>query len=123
MKAHISIDGQFIKEIDLPVKTFLFPDRCKRAAAIFGILLASAIVSVLIPVFHFVLVPGLIIGSFVMAYLRFKEKASVDLSSLNCPECNKSLDKKSAALHENSLRLFCYECRKNIALQFPDALK
>lgn len=63
--------------------------RLRRAAAIFAPLFAAALVSLPIPGFHFIGVPGFGIAAFVFARRRFRQPW--DMTSLGgpCPACEK----------------------------------
>ena len=91
-------------------------ERALKGIKTFFIFFTAAVVSIIIPVLHFVLVPAFLIAAFVMGYLKYKEMGSIDLSNLTCPECHKNLNEKILAFkdEEFSGRLRCYDCRKNI---------
>jgi hypothetical protein len=91
-------------------------ERVLRGLKTFFIFFLAAVVSVVIPVLHFVLVPTFLIAAFVMGYLKFKDVGSIDLSNFTCPECQKNLNEKILAFKDKDFsgRLRCYDCRKNI---------
>lgn len=73
-------------------------ERTGRALKGGGVLLGLAVLSVFIPIAHFVLVPGFLIGAVVFALKRLGEKASIVGLSGTCPRCNepRTFDAKGA---------------------------
>ncbi|AGH94983.1 hypothetical protein [Pseudobdellovibrio exovorus] len=117
MKVLINVIGKPVHEVDLPVVHFSYTSRIKRSTQVFLIFFLSGILSILIPVLHFVLVPGLILTAFVMAYLKFKEVAVIDLSGgLMCPECQSNIDEKKISFKKEEVRarLHCFGCGQGL---------
>lgn len=67
------------------------PARLLRAAKRLAVLWGLAVVSVLIPIAHFVLVPGLLIAGPIAAYLRFRQESGVLGGEGSCPFCGKTM--------------------------------
>lgn len=61
--------------------------RARRAATRLFICWALAGVSVLVPLLHFVLVPGFFIAGFVLAALAFRAAVEVRSPKVPCPKC------------------------------------
>jgi len=70
---------------------FTLRQRRKRAVMIWAILWALALVSVLIPLVHFVLVPALLVAGPVAAYFRYRVEAVVETAVGECPLCHQSI--------------------------------
>lgn len=114
----IEIDGMTYPPEDIKSIKFKQIDRLKRAGQAFGIFLMIALVSVLVPVLHFVLVPGFIITAAVVSYVRFKQVLCFDVSAAKCPICHTPFNEKKVYIQSNESRakLYCYSCRKNMYL-------
>lgn len=65
--------------------------RLLRAAKRWGALWALAIVSVVVPVAHFILVPGFLIAGPISAFARYRQKSGVVAGEGPCPSCGVSL--------------------------------
>lgn len=81
--------------------------RIRRATKFFLIFLFAAIVSLLIPVLHFLLVPGFLLAALIMSVIKFKETGSIDLTRFGCPSCAKEFPDKKVPLRDDrrSVRL------------------
>jgi hypothetical protein len=71
----------------LQLQVFSERERGLRALKILGILWGLAVVTVFIPVAHFVLVPGFLIAGPVMAVQRYRTGESVEGATGVCPTC------------------------------------
>lgn len=118
MKAKVNFDGQWLSDIEIHINRYQMNYRLKKSLKTFFIFLGAALLSVLIPVLHFFLVPLLLILAFALSYRKFKEIISVDLHEINCPECKTYFKETTVALKENDLiiRLNCEKCRKNLTI-------
>lgn len=65
-----------------------------RGLKTLGAFWAGAVVSVLIPVFHFVLVPGLFLVGVIMANVKRKQQIEIADIKFNCPECQQPVEIK-----------------------------
>lgn len=122
MKVKINFDGNWLDEMDLPIQFFTLNEKIKRSLKSFFLFIGAAILSIFIPVLHFVLVPVFVLTAVVIAFLKFKERAFFDLTTLGCPVCKRNLNKglKGLKKNESTLRLFCEECQKSITLVLPE---
>ena len=71
----------------LELKHFTVGVRARRAALRLIACWALAGVSVLVPLMHFVLVPGFFIAGFVLAALAFRATVEVCSPKIACPKC------------------------------------
>jgi DNA-directed RNA polymerase subunit RPC12/RpoP len=98
---------------DLAAHVFSQQERTKRSLVRFFSFIALAVASILIPVFHFVLVPLFLILAPFLSYKTYKEEVVLESCSLPCPECKQtaSFAKTSGQwpLHNN-----CPHCRHRI---------
>ncbi|GEM_PF-2445367 len=116
MKISFYFDEKSPQEIDLPVKTLNSKQRLKHSFKVFGYFLGAAIVSVFIPILHFILVPTLIILAFIFSIKKFKQIGSLDISQFKCPNCEHFFNDKTIPIHASNttLSVYCFNCRKNI---------
>ena len=89
-------------------------ERLQRAFKASGMFFGAAVVAVFIPGLHFFLVPLFLILTVYFGYKRFKEVRRVDLSSVNCPVCQKKLKETLMYTDEDVFRLYCYECQNQL---------
>jgi hypothetical protein len=66
--------------------------RFVRAAKGFGIMFGIAILCIGIPIAHFVLVPGCLVGAFIFAAVRYSQRAVVRSAHGRCPDCGAEQD-------------------------------
>jgi len=113
---NVIYDNQIASQIDFETESLILNKRLTRAIKTFLILFICCVFSVLIPVFHFILVPGLAIGSFVMAYLRYNESIIIYLKNAICPGCKSTLlDKKYFRPDKDfSFLATCQNCSSDI---------
>lgn len=71
----------------LDVETFSTGQRAGRALVRLGALWVLAVGSVLIPLLHFVLVPGFALLGPVLAFFAFQPTVKVTSKSVTCPKC------------------------------------
>lgn len=95
---------------DVDVVVLTRPERMKRAVARLGAVWGAAILSVAIPILHFVLVPGLLLLGPVVAVLAFRARVRADVhSGIDCPKCGSRVSATNAT-YGWPLRLACVEC-------------
>jgi hypothetical protein len=63
--------------------------RLARAGAVFLAGLAAALIALPIPLVHFVLVPGALLGGMAVALVRLRHREIIDLAEAVCPCCGK----------------------------------
>ncbi|MCC6302108.1 MAG: hypothetical protein IT489_04830 [Gammaproteobacteria bacterium] len=66
-------------------------ERWARALKMLGLMWLLAVVTVFIPIAHFVLVPGFLIAGPVTAVMRFQVSESVESASGECPTCGEAM--------------------------------
>ena len=93
--------------------------RARRALGGFAGMLGAAVLSVFIPIAHFVLVPSLFIGAFVMGALRFRHKSLVVKAHGRCPDCGAEQDLDILGPFPGRTDLFCRSCHRGIKLLPP----
>src|SRR5690606_26116863 len=97
---------------------FNYSSRLMKALVAFSGFAVAALVSIAIPVLHFVLVPGFLIAAFVFSYLKFNQVSYVYLKDFNCPMSANPLNENLVyqTKSKGSTKLYCSECRKSMKL-------
>lgn len=89
-------------------------ERINRSFKNAGLYFVLSVVSILIPVLHFVLVPLFLGLTVFVGVSQFKNNKQIDLSDVNCPVCDNKLKESTVYFHRESVRLYCYECRNHL---------
>lgn len=98
---------------DLSAHVFSQQERMKRALTRLFTFLGLAIVSVLIPVAHFVLVPLFLMLAPFLTVKTYKEEVVLDACTLECPEC-RQVTQISKSSGQWPLHNTCSHCRNRI---------
>jgi hypothetical protein len=110
VEAVVSTEDGKTTPIDVYRQRLDKPARMRRA--VFGLVACwlLAVVSILAPVAHFVLVPGFAIAGPVIAWLRMGQESIIVGAIVDCPACG-----KHTKLGQNSehwpLTLYCVHCQ------------
>ncbi|MFT3708445.1 MAG: hypothetical protein QM817_12405 [Archangium sp.] len=83
--------------------------RAMRAGVRLAICWAIALPCVLVPLLHFVLVPGFVLAGVIMAVLAARATVEVTSPSITCPKCTK-LTKIEAGTTGWPITIWCSEC-------------
>ncbi len=90
-------------------------ERTRRALKVGGVFLGIAILCVLIPIAHFVLVPGFLILAIVMAARRLGQRRQIVRVHGRCPRCATDQDFMiEKAPLEGDIELTCNQCRNRV---------
>ena len=95
--------------------------RAGRAGLALGIAWLLAFPAIFLPVAHFVLVPGLIIGGVVLAAMRLAETRTLARVRGTCPRCKAALDLSPGGRYRLPRTVQCARCRNELTLAAPDA--
>lgn len=94
-------------------------ERVMRAMKFGGACWGFAIFSVILPLLHFVLVPGFLIAGPIIAFVVFGQEAVVLGGSGTCPHC-----KKTMKIVRNAPRFplsdMCEHCQKSVEVEIAD---
>lgn len=98
---------------EFPLIMFTGSNRWQRAGKTFLVLLGLSLFSIVIPIFHFILVPGFFFSAFYFAFKRLNEIGFLDLKEFKCPKCHHAMDEKDLVFRtkDKSKKIFCYNCR------------
>jgi hypothetical protein len=92
--------------------------RVTRALRGFGAWFGAAVVCVLIPVAHFVLVPGCLVGAVTVLVLRLRARALVVRAHGTCPDCGAEQDLDVLGPWRGQPRaLACRACHRGLELR------
>jgi len=124
-------------ERDVPVKLYIFGmprqdgtarvrrrdagERSARALRAGGLLLGLAVLSVFIPIAHFVLVPGFLLAAPFFAIRRLRERDSIVALSGTCPRCNAPRTFEAGGALRRDLRTTCAVCSFAIDVEPEEA--
>jgi hypothetical protein len=90
--------------------------RAGRAALALGVAWSLAFPAVFLPVAHFVLVPGLIVGGVVLAVMRLAERRTLARVHGVCPRCHGTLDLTPGGRFRLPRAVQCVRCRNELTL-------
>jgi len=90
--------------------------RLRRAWTGFALLFAGAAVSILIPVAHFLLVPGFLIAAFVTLFQRLGQTTVVRSARGTCPDCQIEQDLDLHGRWRLPTGTACRNCKRPLSL-------
>jgi len=91
-------------------------DRAKRAAQALAALWGVAALAILVPIAHFVLVPGFFVAGIVVGLKRLREAASVTGVEGTCPRCSEECVFEAGGRLRASSRASCPACHNQLDL-------
>ena len=94
-------------------------ERMARAGKGLAIAWGAALVSVFIPVAHFLLVPGFFLAGLVVFAKRMKHKVVVDTVRGVCPDCNHEQEFDSSGDWQLPTHLTCADCQRLLTATLP----
>jgi hypothetical protein len=95
--------------------------RAGRAGLALGIAWLLALPAIFLPVLHFVLVPGLLVGGVVLAAMRLREDRALARVRGICPRCGAPLDLTPGGRFRLPRTVQCLHCRNELTLSALDA--
>jgi hypothetical protein len=97
------------------------PVRARRALRALATFWAIAVLTILIPIAHLVLVPGFFVTGIVMALVKLNEPASVTGVSGICPRCGQERQFEAGGRLKASSQVTCPVCHNQPALTIDPA--
>jgi len=91
--------------------------RFMRAFQGLGMCWLAAVLAVLLPVLHWVLVPSLLIGGPVFAFMRYRERMTVLAARGPCPACGVEMSFALGQASRRRMMLRCDHCGRGITLE------
>ena len=113
---YIKLDDGTLVNVSIPVTHLSPPERFRKSMKTFGVVFGAAVVSILIPVFHFVLVPALLIASVAAAVRQYNKVYLFDMSQVKCPQCQEDLKERLITTKENKISIYCFNCRRTLSV-------
>lgn len=116
-----AMTGQILK-LQSPIVQLPLNERWKRLFKVSGLFFSLAMVSVLIPGLHFILVPLFLFLTFWNGYKNYQQMYFQDMKQEVCPHCSTNLNIKSYFFSKNELirggyqLLSCHKCSTQIKL-------
>lgn len=104
---------------NVSIITWSKKERTRRATKMLGICLGVGLFCVILPLIHFVLVPGMIIAGIVLFLRLLKQETLVLGGSGTCPEC-KATFKISRGKDLFPMAEVCESCRANLSIDTVD---
>ncbi len=101
------------------VRSFDRGARLRRAFRGLALFWLAAIVSILIPVAHFVLVPGFAIAGLVVLMMRLRAHEEVERVHGTCPDCGTEQDFDAGGAWITPKRLVCANCGRGSIVHDP----
>jgi|GEM_PF-1764585 len=90
-------------------------DRTENAIKTFGIFIALTFCSIFVPIAHFILVPVLLISSFVVALNQLNVMAKNDGGTGECPKCHKPVQ-IVASKFADRMTDTCAACHEDVVI-------
>ncbi len=113
----------YVKAEDRPTHEGIFhftqfssSDRLRRALGVLGVFWGLAAVTILIPLAHFVLVPGFFIAGPIMAFMRYKVDTASENVIVLCPSCEHEVTIKLEMTDRLPLYAYCPDCNSSLHL-------
>ncbi len=111
---YVRADDRPASEGELIFTRYHSGERLSRAAKALLGCWAAAGVTVLIPIAHFVLVPGFFIAGPVLAYTRYQAERTSDAVKVDCPSCCQKVTVEMEASEKLPVYKYCPHCRVNL---------
>jgi hypothetical protein len=92
------------------------PERLNRALKFGGMTWGLALISILLPIVHFVLVPSFLIAGPIVAYFSYRQKSIVNEGSGTCPYCG-SVVSIGKGPNRWPIEELCVKCQNNINVE------
>jgi hypothetical protein len=92
-----------------------------RALKMLGLMWVLAVVTIFIPIAHFVLVPGFLLAGPVTAVMRFRVAEMTETVQGECPTCNQAMTVAMDPAARLPLWTYCPASNDPIRLRYPAA--
>ncbi len=96
-------------------------DRTIRAGKVLALYWLFAILSIFVPIAHFVLVPGFVLAGPIMAYFRYRVASRSDNAIGQCPVNNNDVTIRLKPADQLPLWTYCPVCNAPLQLVEPSA--
>ena len=109
--------GKPAREAQLEIRQWSPRQRLIRALKGLGMCWGAALLAVLLPVLHWVLVPSLLIGGPLFAFMRYHERMTIVAARGPCPACGVELSCALGQASRRSMMVRCDHCGRGITLE------
>lgn len=92
-------------------------DRVLNAAKVLGVFWLIALITVFIPIAHFILVPSFFIAGPIMAFLRYRATSACKKITTRCPSCNKDVEIALEANVRLPMYTYCPACDAGLKIE------
>ncbi len=89
------------------------PERVKNAGRTFGLFIALTFAAIFVPIAHYILVPSLLITSFVLAIDKYQQAKSFEGGVGICPKCKAEMKIQKSKFKER-LTDICASCGEDV---------
>jgi hypothetical protein len=103
----------------IELNTLTLTDRVKRAGTIFGVGIVLALVAIPIPLVHFIMVPGALVGGATLAIVRLGQAEVFRNATGRCPFCGKEQQFSVMGRFRLPKKLHCSSCQRQLLLEDP----
>jgi len=103
---------------ELFTRSFNARERMARAGKVLGISWALAVVTLFIPIAHFVLVPLFGLGGPIMAVMKYRVDNVAEKAHGVCPECQQTVDIELDPADKLPKWTYCPSCNKPLQLMY-----
>ncbi len=114
--AKIRLDDTTEFEVDVPITEMSSLERTKKSLKIFGVWFVITVLSIAVPVFHFILVPALLVTAIAMGLRQYRKIFAFDLAGVKCPKCKKDLNEKVITASAAKISVYCFNCRMTMSV-------
>lgn len=113
------------KSIEVKSQILTKAERAKRSALSCLIFLSLAIISIFIPILHFLLVPLFISMTVYFSLKKFSENLKITMQEISCTHCEEFISPQTFWLNKNdkTIKVQCYKCNSSIFFELKNFYK
>lgn len=100
----------------LRLQEFSPQDRVMRAAKVWGLCWLFAVITLFIPIAHFVLVPGFLLAGPIWAFVRYRVTSALEQVTGRCPTNGEEITLKLDASDHLPMWTYCPVCNASLQL-------
>lgn len=115
IKVKVAVPGKPETNGEVRRQSWDQPARTRRALKVLGICWLLAVVTVVIPLAHFVLVPGFFLAGPIAAWFVYSQQSVILDGSAICPNCGQSLPIAKSS-DQWPLTDLCTKCQKQVTI-------
>ncbi len=116
IKIIVAMDADKQSEAPARVRNFSSSERLMSGLKFLGMCWGIAILSILVPVLHFFLVPGFLLGGIIVFFIRYNRKDFIESMKIVCPNCQRDFEIANLSFNW-PLRQACPQCQMILLLK------